>query len=344
MINSALNAALVELSEGTSGQDPVRLVPFRDDAAGTWDAFVESSRNGTIFHQRRFLSYHAADRFVDHSFLAFRGDRLIAVYPGAIRDTDRGRWWSSHPGSSYGGPVLGWETTLDEVAAVLVALVGSARDQGLVGMDMRLPEQAFYARPSDEIEYCLWRLGFERRAVELSTAIPLFEGRAAAEARYRWHGRRRVKKARRVGVKVQWSDAFEAYWKILEQNLERHSTHPTHTIQDILRLRELCGDRIRLATAEVDGKLAGGIVVFVANRVAFHSFYIAQDFAFQQSETVGALIDFLVQWGCDSGFRYFNIGISTERGGAIINWGLFAFKQAFGGSGYVRTSHQLALR
>ena len=34
-----------------------------------WDAFVASSNNGTLFHTRKFLSYHPKDRFLDHSLV-----------------------------------------------------------------------------------------------------------------------------------------------------------------------------------------------------------------------------------------------------------------------------------
>ena len=44
-----------------------------------WDKFVKSANNGTIFHLRRFLSYHPEGRFVDHSIEFYKKNTLFYV-------------------------------------------------------------------------------------------------------------------------------------------------------------------------------------------------------------------------------------------------------------------------
>jgi len=322
-------------------QRGMRTVRFEPNLASEWDEFVNRSKNGTLFHSRRFLSYHPQDRFEDYSYMAYDGDRLVAVYPAAIQVRGAARWWCSHPGSTYGGPVVAPDAGIEEIARVLETLADLGREAGFAGMEMRLSEQAFRARPADEIEFCLWRAGFQVKAAELSTTIPLMDGYQASVARFREDTGRNVRKAARLGVEVSWSDDFETYWGVLEQNLARHGTHPTHSLPEILRLRDLCPGKIRLALARVQGVAAAGVVVFVANGVCFHSFYIAQDYAQQQTRALSAVFDFLIRWGCEERFRYFNLGISTEQAGTVVNWGLFTFKQGFGGSGYLRTTYSL---
>jgi len=324
--------------------DRVQVVPFRPADAARWDAFVAGSRNGTIFHERRFLAYHPEARFDDRSLLVMRGDRLLAVVPAAVQSIEGRPWWVSHPGSTYGGPVVARDAGLADVADAVGGLVEAVRGMGLAGMRIRLSEQAFRQAPADEIEYVLWALGFRAESVELSTTIPLDGGQSAVTARYRSDTARSVRSAARNGVNVEWSADYPGFWRMLEANLTRHGSRPTHTLAEIGRLRELCGDdRIRLAAAAVEGQMAAGIVVFVANAATFHSFYIAQDYAFQQTRALPAVVDFLVRWGCDERFRYFNLGISTEDRGSTVNWGLFTFKEGFGGRGYVRTTYGLRL-
>jgi len=319
----------------------MRLVRFEPSLASEWDEFISHSKNGTLFHSRAFLSYHPAERFQDYSYMAYDGDRLVAVYPAAIQMRGAARWWCSHPGSTYGGPAFAPEAGIEEVASVLEGLTQLSKEAGFDGMEMRLSEQAFRAQPSDELEFALWRAGFQLKAVELSTTIPLMEGYEASVARFRDDTARNVRKAVRSGVEVSWSDDFQTYWGVLQQNLARHGANPTHSLPEILRLRDLCPGKIRLALAQVQGVLAAGVVVFVANPVCFHSFYIAQDYAQQQTRALSAVLDFLVRWGCEERFRYFNLGISTEQAGTVVNWGLFTFKQGFGGSGYLRTAYSL---
>lgn len=343
MTRGASKSALDEFARNIAEGPLVALVPYDQSKAQEWDAFVETSRNGTLFHARRFLSYHPPERFVDRSMLIYRNDRLIAVFPGAEQLRDGSKWWSSYPGSTYGGLVLADGTMLEDTVAALHALAARAREDGFAGIEMRLSEQAFRRRPSDDLEFGLWWLGFEQRAVELSTSIPVFQGFELAQRAYREDTRRNVRKASKGGVRVAWSDDFATYWAILTQNLVKHGAHPTHTLEEILRLRDLCGDRIKLAVAEVGGVMAAGVVVFVANQTCYHSFYIAQNYEYQQSRALSAVIDFLVRWGADESFRYFNLGISTEGAGTMVNWGLFTFKQGFGGAGYARASYRLTL-
>ena len=53
-----------------------------------WDRFVKSANNGTIFHLRRFLSYHPEGRFVDHSIEFYKKNTLVSVLPAAEFNID----------------------------------------------------------------------------------------------------------------------------------------------------------------------------------------------------------------------------------------------------------------
>lgn len=72
----------------TCTTDRLRLVPYRAEWATCWDDFVNRSQNGTIYHTRRFLTYHPAGRFVDASLLVYHDDQMIAVVPAAVRTCD----------------------------------------------------------------------------------------------------------------------------------------------------------------------------------------------------------------------------------------------------------------
>ena len=50
----------------------------------SWDNFVHSSSNGTIFHLRSFLSYHIDRKFDDHSLIIKKNETIIAVFPAAL--------------------------------------------------------------------------------------------------------------------------------------------------------------------------------------------------------------------------------------------------------------------
>ncbi|MBN8574863.1 MAG: GNAT family N-acetyltransferase, partial [Candidatus Kapabacteria bacterium] len=83
----------------------MKIHPFLSSSISEkeWDTFVESSNNGTIFHTRRFLSYHPQGRFHDSSLVIEKNDKLFAVFPAVIIERNGKRILSSHSGASYGG-------------------------------------------------------------------------------------------------------------------------------------------------------------------------------------------------------------------------------------------------
>jgi hypothetical protein len=68
-----------------------------------WDEFVENSDNGTMFSKRRFLSYHAKDKFKDKSLCITKDGKLHSIFTAALIERDGKKILSSHPGASYGG-------------------------------------------------------------------------------------------------------------------------------------------------------------------------------------------------------------------------------------------------
>src|SRR4029453_8772018 len=79
-----------------------RLVRYSLDRKAAWDEFVARSKNGTFLFRRDYMDYHA-DRFDDHSLLAYQGDQLVAVLPANLA----GDALVSHGGLTYGGFVAG---------------------------------------------------------------------------------------------------------------------------------------------------------------------------------------------------------------------------------------------
>ena len=82
-------------------------------------------------------------------------------------------------------------------------------------------------------------------------------------------------------------------------------------------------------------KVIAGIVLFVFE-TAVHAQYIASDNKFQHLRPLNAVVDYIVQWSKKCGYKYFNFGTANENDGKKINYGLFKFKEGFGGRGVLR--------
>lgn len=303
-----------------------------------WDEFVDRSKNGTVFHTRRFLQYHPPGKFKDASLIFKHKKSIMSVFPAAIVSDCEKRILKSHPGASYGGPVLADKVVLKVVIDVVDEIIEYARDMNIDYVEMRVPPRVFQKYPSEELDYVLAYKGFDVTAVELSSAAPLsFKTDSDIAKRFRSDTLRSTNKARKLGVSIGETNDWESYWPLLYKNLmERHKTTPTHSLNELKTLVKLLPDKIRLFAAYYDGKMIAGTVVFVCNSVACHTFYIAQDYNYQNIRPINLLFYELLHTLKEEGFYYLNFGISTEAGGTIINPGLFRFKEGFGGCGVVR--------
>lgn len=326
----------------------IAVQSYSEDLADEWDAFVgQRARNGTFLHSRAFFRHNPANAADDASLLFRDGPRVAGVLPAALlRAADGAATLHSHPRSTYGGFVVGPEVGAEATIAMVDAAIAHARALGAARMVVRNPFRIFHHAPSDESDYALWLRGFAVRSRELEVAVPT-AGLApdAALASFDGKTRNQVRKALKLGVVVEETDAYGEFWPMLETNLqERHGTRPTHTLEAFERLRSLVApSAIRLVAARHDGRLIAGAVVFAANARALHVQYIASRADALHLCPVNAVIAHLVSLAAAEGFHYLNLGMSTEDAGRRPNLGLFGFKEGFGGRGVLRETLELSL-
>ncbi|HMO33812.1 MAG TPA: GNAT family N-acetyltransferase [Lacibacter sp.] len=320
----------------------LQVLPFHDTLEQTWDDFIErNNRNATFLHSRRFFNHNPANKTDDASLLFYKDTKLVAVLPATLSGSGGNRRLVSHPRSTYGGYVLDPSTGVEEAIALVAATIAFAREQGVAEIIINNPFRVYHRIPSDETNYALWYHGFSIRSRKLETVIPLRED---ARSFYNDSTLRSVKKAWKA-VTVAETDDYESYWNILTANLqEKHQTEPTHTLEEFRRLLQLVGDgQIRLIGGFAGSHLVGGIVLFVTHPITLHAQYIASDNNFQHLRPMNAIIDYLVDWGYRNGYSYLNLGTANEEDSYGINYGLFRFKEGFGGRGVLRESMHLKL-
>lgn len=323
------------------------IEPYRPEQQAEWDTFVASSRNGTIFHTQTFLSYHPPERFQDASVLIRDAKgRVRAVFPAAVTENAAGgRVLSSHAGSTYGGFVIDRDFDLKEAFLAVRLIEDYARALEVQVVEIRHAEKIFHLVPAEDVDFALEMAGFQLCKRELSSAI-LLEGltpETIFDMAQSMH-RRYTKKALRSGVKVRLSDDYGSFHRLLTTNLaKRHETRPTHTREEMERIRQLLPGRVCLFAGFVDDEMAAGVWLLRCNAKATHTFYLAQDYRFQHLRPLRAVIHELICWHLGQSYRYLNLGISTENSGRVVNWGLFRFKESFGARGVIRTTYRKLL-
>src|SRR3974390_67642 len=93
--------------------------PYRAEDAAAWKAFLQTSNNGTLFHDLDFLAYHPPGKYDFRHLVAFRGAQIGAVIPGSL--TANGIFVSP-AGASIGGPALKKSLPAEECMHLVEAL------------------------------------------------------------------------------------------------------------------------------------------------------------------------------------------------------------------------------
>ena len=314
----------------------IAIQRYRGDEIRQWDQFVDHCRNATFLHKRGYMDYHS-HRFQDHSLMAYRNGKLVALLPAnEVSDVIY-----SHQGLTYGS----WLVPLKHFdATVMVEVMDAAceylREQGFKKLVYKPIPHIYHSYPCEEDLYALFRQHAKLIEVNISTTIAL--GQPLAFDRGNKSG---LNVARKAGVIVGKSDDWSAYWVMLNNVLtDRHHAKPVHTLEEILLLYGRFPHHIALYTAsfttnalqgtsQQDSQLPiAGVVMFYTGTCA-HCQYIASSPVGYEHKALTLLFDYLIREAKTRGCKYFDFGISNEEHGRVLNGGLVQQKSRLGGRG-----------
>lgn len=141
-----------------------------------------------------------------------------------------------------------------------------------------------------------------------------------------------IRKAKANGVEICESENFESFWEILNDNLKmKYGVSPVHSLKEIKLLASRFPDNIKLFTAQKDGIVLGGTVVYITPKV-LHTQYISASLLGRESGALDLLFDHLINH-IFINIPIFDFGQSTEQMGKILNDALIFQKEGFGGRG-----------
>ena len=250
---------------------------YTPDKAALWDEFVGRSRQGTFLFERAYMDYHQ-DRFADHSLMVYRKARLFALLPANATD---GVLWS-HQGLTYGGLLTGPEATVEDVCDAFRSINAYLRQVGITRVVYKAMPWIYHRLPAEEDLYALTNVcGAQLMARHISSTL-------IANHRLRFIESRRggIRKALRQGVLVRESDDLEAFWNILDNNLEhKYRARPVHSLAELQLLKKRFPAQIRLFMAYRGSEALGGTLIYETPQVV-HTQYIS---ASPEGKACGAL-------------------------------------------------------
>lgn len=315
---------------------PIEVVRYNSELKKEWNAFVRTAKNSTFLFERDYMDYHS-DRFTDCSLLFYRGKKLIAMLPANI-DCERGIL-QSHAGLTYGGLILSTDTRCSETLEIFTELKKfMSATLGAKALHYKPLPHIYCTMPAEEPLYALFRMDARIIARSVSTTIETCHPAKPSQLRLRG-----AKKAAEAGIECSASTDLQGFWNVLTEMLSKeHGCSPVHTIEEIEQLCNKFPENIKLFTARTrDNVIVAGTVVYESDCVA-HLQYIAASAEGKKCGALDALIMYLIN-NIYREKRYIDFGISTEQGGAILNEGLIAQKEGFGGRAVVYETYEMNL-
>jgi hypothetical protein len=302
-----------------------------------WEDFISSSNNGTIFHTRKFLSYHAPHKFKDSSLLFFDNKKIIALLSAAEIKKDGLHTLSSHQGASYGGFVYKDSLSLRQSFDLTESLLAYSSENKFERILITNSPFVYQKRYSNYIDFAFMKNGFQYLKREVSSVISLDVDENDVIKLFKPESRTAVRKAEKLGVEIRRSDDYEDYYKILKSNLEmRHNVQPAHTLEELIKLKKLFPEDIQLIGAYVNNKLIAGVVNFYCNEKVILVFYISHNPEYQNFRAVNLLFFNVIKDSIKKRLSYLDFGLFTVN--MDPNWGLGRFKENFGARGILRDS------
>ena len=297
------------------------IVRYTAARADEWNQFVAQSKNGTFLFDRSYMDYHS-DRFQDHSLMFYTDGRLLAVLPANESDATL----YSHQGLTYGGLVTDLNMTAADAMRLFADLNAYLHSVGILRVVYKAIPWIYHQLPSEEDLYALTQVcGAGLTVRELSTTIML-------QRNVRWSRirRRGIKRSQDAGVVVEVSQDFDAFWPVLEENLQtNHQVRPVHSVDEMKLLHSRFPQNIVLYTASLNGQVIGGVVMYLTPQVA-HAQYSSATPEGKRLGVLDAIYDRIMHQDMKD-YPYFDFGKSTEDAGHILNEPLVFQKEGFGG-------------
>jgi len=323
----------------------MQITVYSEKQHGVWSRFVETSANGTLFHQQEFLDYHPAGRFQWHHLIFGNPGEPTAVLPGAIHvDPQGNRVYRSPSGATLGGLAVRPRLGLGRTEELIQALAAYVRDQGFVTVALGSVPRIYWSAPDDTLEFVLRNAGFTCTP-QLMFYVPLLPGGSSditqlIPAAKRWDFRKSLQQGLEL-AQAETPAQIAAFYEVLSLNKAAHGAAPVHSLEEILRLKETFNDRIRILCALKEGVTVAGVYSVGVTPRVWYTQYIADRPEARGLESTRFVLLHLLQELSQGGIEFLDLGPSvqlpiTRRGGAI-------FKESVGGFGCERCEWTLAV-
>jgi hypothetical protein len=310
-----------------------------------WDAFVNRSMNGTVFHKQQFLEYHPEGRFDFHHLMFFQGEHLVAVLPGGYKNN--GDIFESPLGSSYGSFVVE-DISADTALAIVSAFESYIRSKNIEEVFLTSAPVIYAPVITQNLDFALLYKGYAYQRHYISHAIDLRTGSAPFE-RFQSTARKHIRRVQREHPEIHIEEVPNAdlerglkeFYPILLENKAKFGAKPTHSLEELLKLHELLPSLMKLFLVRVADEPVAGSLLFLANTRVSLIFYHMLRYNFDEYKPIYLLMNAVTKWSQENGYDFVDIGVSqdtNDENPMTPALSLIRFKEKFDSRGLLRST------
>ncbi|MDH7604324.1 MAG: GNAT family N-acetyltransferase [Melioribacter sp.] len=319
----------------------MEIIRYTEEWKEKWDQFVLESNNGTMFHLQKFLDYHTPGKFkFDHLIFLEKGN-IVAVLPGSINNG----MFESPIGASYGS-IVTKDITFAKAMEIVSTLLDYGRKNGIKEFMLTAAPLIYERYPNQSLDFAMLWQGFQYKLHYISSAIKLDKDRDILE-RFSPTIRRNIRKTfRDFQLRVEVNERYDEFYPILLKNKARHNVKPTHTYEDLLRLKELLPDRLKLFMVYYKDTPIAGSLMFYPNQYVALCFYNMLLYEYAEYKPIQRVMYEVVKDSTERGFRYVDIGVSQDtkaENPMTPSMSLIEFKEKFDAKTIMRNTLYIKL-
>jgi len=316
-----------------------KIVPFSESKITDemWDEFVINSNNGTMFQMQKFFAYHSSGKFNFHHLIILDENKIVALLPGAIEE---GNIFESPIGASYGSLVTK-DITFKKAMELVSTMLEYGKKKGFKGYLLTSAPMIYEKHQNQNLEFALLWQGFSYKLHYISSAIKLDKEKDIIP-RFSATIRRNVRQAlKNPDLRVEINDKYDEFYPILLSNKARHGVKPTHTLEELFRLKKLLPDYLKLFMVYYKDKPIAGSLMFYPNKQVALCFYNMLLYEYAKYKPIQLLMYEIVKDATESGYSYVDIGVSQDtkaENPMTPSMGLIDFKEKFDAKSIMRNT------
>ena len=319
----------------------MEIIEYSEEWKQKWDDFVLGSNNGTMFHMQKFFDYHTPGKFKFNHLIFLEKGEIAAVLPGQIKNG----LFESPIGASYGSIV-----TKDIKFSFAIELISTLLEYGKktgINEFMLTPAPMIYEEYQNQnLDFAMLWLGFKFNLHYISSAIKLDKDRDII-SRFQSTVRRNVRKTlMNPDIRVEINERYDEFYPILLSNKARHNVKPTHSYDDLIKLKTLLPENLKLFMVYYKDKPVAGSSMFFSNKNVALCFYNMLLYEYEHLKPIHRVMYEVVKWSTEHDYKYVDIGVSQDtkaENPMTPSMSLIEFKEKFDAKTIMRNTFYIKL-